>query len=181
MKNILVVHYDSEVIEKITSFLFQDMFDLTIAGDAAVARVLLAKKSFDMMITASLLPKSHGFTLAQYVHEHFPQTKIIILCDKLEDETYLQEGYTTGACEILAKTVKKNEFCEKVMSHLGVNQEFLATPIDADSTRIDLKPLLFNLKSVQNGKIPPVKNNGFENIIKDVQQEGNEPFEIKLD
>jgi DNA-binding response OmpR family regulator len=180
MKNILLVHYNSEVIDKISGYLFHDMFDLTIAGDASEARALLVKKSFDLVITASLLPKSHGFTLAKYVRETFPNTRVFIICDQLEDETYLRQGYESGACEILEKSVKKKEFQEKVSTHLGLNFPFLfASPV-GDNTRIDLKSMLYNLKSVQSGNLPPEKSDGFDHILQDVQN-NPESFEIKLD
>ncbi len=180
MKKILVVHYTSEVIEKINDYLSLDELELTIAQDATEALTLLANNSFDMMITASLLPKFHGFTLAKYVHDTFPHTIIIILCDQLEDEHYLQEGYKSGANEMLEKTVKGYVLQEKVLAHLGLNLASYYDSNEGNSTRIDLKPLLYNLKSVREGKTPVQEDQSFKNILKDVANE-TDPFEIKLD
>jgi DNA-binding response OmpR family regulator len=178
-KHILVVDYDSETIEKINQYLHNELFDLTIAGDSVVAKVLVAKKSFDLVITASMLPKSHGFTLAKFVTENYPETKIIIICDKIESKEYQQEAFDCGACEIFEKPLKSKEFRQKVMDQLGLSENALFGNKNADSTRIHVLPLLEDLKSAEN-HIEKMSDNGFDNIIKEVEDDSNQ-FEIELD
>ncbi len=178
-KHILVVEYNSEVIEQINQYLHNELFDLTIAGDSVVARVLMAKKTFDLVITASMLPKSHGFTLAKYISEHFSHTKIIIICDKFESNEYQQEAFDCGACEIFEKPLKEGPFRQKVMDQLGLNQEAMFGSHSGDSTRIHVLPLLEDLKS-NIGDEKDNQKDEFDDIIKKVEDDSDQ-FEINLD
>jgi DNA-binding response OmpR family regulator len=178
-KHILIVEYKSDVIEKINQYLHNELFDLTIAGDAVVAKVLLAKKTFDLVISASMLPKSHGFTLAKYISENFANTKIIVICDKFESKEYQQEAFDCGACEIFEKPLKEVEFRQKVMVQLGLSQDALYGRHSGDSTRIHVLPLLEDLKS--NSKLDKeTPKDYFDDILKEVEDDSAQ-FEIKLD
>ena len=181
-KDILVVEYNSDIIDTINEFLRHEIFDITNAGDSIVAKAVLAKKKFDMVITASLLPKSHGFTLAKFIREKYPKIKIIIICDKFGAEEYQKEGYDSGACEIFEKPLKESDFRQKVMDHLGLKPDTLFSEKSTDSTRIHVLPLLDDLKSVPKKSASDKKSqhDDFDDIIKDVQDDSIS-YEIKLD
>jgi len=178
-KNILVVENNSEVIDQINRFLHYDFFDVTIAGDQTVARILLSKKTFDMVVTASLLPKSHGFTLCKFIKETYPSIKNFILFDKLEAEDYQREAYASGASEILVKPLKEGIFRQKVMQHLGMDESSLFGRSAGDSTNLMVLPLLEEISKQAKNDLEQV-NDDFDDIIDDVELE-NDPYEIKLD
>jgi DNA-binding response OmpR family regulator len=179
-KNILLVEYNSDTIDAVSQHLHHNMFDITIAGDQTVARALLTKKPFDLVISATLLPKSHGFTLAKYISQNFSDTKVILMCDKIEDEDYRQEGMNSGACEFMEKPLEESTFRKLVMQHLGLAQLDLFGYRSADSTNLLVLPLLDQLEDKPEPREKPGKDDAFDDIIKDVKVD-NDPYEIKLD
>ncbi|MCK4890310.1 MAG: response regulator, partial [Candidatus Aminicenantes bacterium] len=78
-KNILIVEYDNPTIDKIKDILAAPMFELAIAEAGDTAKMLLKKQKYDLVITAAMLPKFHGFDLAKFVSSTYPETKIIVM------------------------------------------------------------------------------------------------------
>ncbi len=179
-RNILLVEYNSDTIDAVTQHLHHDMFDITIAGDQTVARALLTKKSFDLVISATLLPKSHGFTLAKYISQNFSGTKVMLMCDKIESDDYRHEGINSGACEFLEKPLEESTLRKLVMQHLGLSQLDLFGYRSSDSTNLHVLPLLEKMEDKSESREKPGEDDGFDDIIKDVKVD-NDPYEIKLD
>lgn len=178
-KNILIVDYDSETIEKINQYLHHEIFDVSTAGDQTVARILMSKRSFDLVITAALLPKSHGFTLAKFIHENYPDTKTIIISGRMEDQDYKKEAADCGACEFIEKPLERDSFRKIVMTHLGLSQAAFFGKSHGDSTKINVAPLLEEVGN--NGKPEnPKDEDSLENLLDQVRKSSN-PYEIKLD
>ena len=63
-KNILLVEYDESTILSIKDIFHPPAFEVVIAGDGETAKQLLRDRHFDLMITAAMLPRFHGFNLA---------------------------------------------------------------------------------------------------------------------
>jgi DNA-binding response OmpR family regulator len=178
-KNILLVEYNSDVIDAINSYLHHDLFEISIAGNDTVARALLAKKQFDLAVVATLLPKSHGFTLCKYIKENFSNTAVILMCDKIEDEQYRKEGIDSGACEFLEKPLDEKVFRKKVMEYLGIKEAALFGDGSGDSTNLHVLPTLDQLKKMKEPEKKPERD-GFDDIIDEVKK-NDDPYEIKLD
>jgi DNA-binding NtrC family response regulator len=179
-KNILVVDHNQDTIEKINQYLHHEIFDVSIAGDQTVARILLEKRHMDLVITAALLPKSHGFTLAKFIVEQYPDMKIIIISDRVEDEDYREEAADCGACEFIEKPLDRDSFRQTVMSHLGLNQSVLFGKQHGDSTNLHVVPLLDQLENQQDNKEKPKDEDSFTSLLDDVKKD-SDPYEINLD
>ena len=66
-KTILLVEYDNPVIESIADLFGGEDFDFSKVEDGEAAKKILEKKRFDLVITAAMLPKFHGFYLSQHI------------------------------------------------------------------------------------------------------------------
>jgi DNA-binding response OmpR family regulator len=65
-KKILLVEYAATSIDIIKEILSPPTFEITVANEGDTAKKYLEEKSFDLMITAAMLPKFHGFNLQRY-------------------------------------------------------------------------------------------------------------------
>ena len=173
-KSILLVEHNSDDVDIIREILNKEFFDITIAGDEKTAKNLLKNKEFSLVITEALLPKSHGFTLSQYISENYQATKIIIISAKLKEVDYKHEALEHGACEFLEKPLNPAEFTEIVSKHLNINKKE-NMKYKSETTKINIIPLLDKTKSEEEEK-PKTE----DKIIDDLKKETH-PYEIKLD
>ncbi len=176
-KKILLVEYDSELVEQINQFLRHELFDVTTAGDGTVARILLAKKGFDLVITEAMLPKSHGFVLSRFIADNHPETKVLIIGEKREGSNYLEEALQHGADGFYEKPLQEALFRQKVMEILNIKVATLYENKNPDSTNLMVLPLL---EEVSKKYKKPEKSDSFDDILKNVG-ENNDPYEINLD
>lgn len=173
-KNILLVDHNSDDVDIIKEILNKEIFNITVAGDEKTAKNLLKKQEFPMVITEALLPKSHGFTLCQYISENYPETKIIIISEKLKEVDYKNEALEHGACEFIEKPLNAFDFQEKVSKHLNISKKEHMN-YKSETTKINIAPLLDKKKSGEEEK--PEKA---DKIIDDLKKDSH-PYEIKLD
>ena len=173
-KNILLVEHNTDDVDTIKEILNKEMFDITVAGDEKTAKKLLKKQEFPLVITEALLPKSHGFTLSQYVSENYPATKVLIISEKLKEVDYKNEALEHGACEFLEKPLNPSQFKEIVSKHLDINKNEHMN-YKSETTKINILPLLDKKKSGEEEK-PETE----DKIIDDLKKETH-PYEIKLD
>jgi two-component system response regulator PilR (NtrC family) len=103
-KKILLVEYAATSIDIIKEILSPQFFEITVANEGDTAKECLAEKSFDLMITAAMLPKFHGFNLSQYAAENYPGMKIIIISEIYKGMDYKHQATTL---------YKANDFFEK--------------------------------------------------------------------
>lgn len=123
-KNILLVEYSTAAIEAIQQILHHKIFDITVARSEDVARDLLAKIGFDLLITETLLPKSHGFFLSRFVADNYPRTRIIIISEKLKEADHKEEAVTQhGADDFFEKPLNGREFKKRVLELVGIDEE----------------------------------------------------------
>jgi DNA-binding response OmpR family regulator len=184
-RNILLVEYDSDTIDTIKGILHHEIFDITVAGDASVAMVLLQKQNFHLVVTEALLPKSHGFTLCQYITGHFPNTKIIIISEQLKEKNERREALRSGASEFFEKPLDVVKFRKKVTKLLDIREKTdTGDGHVGDTTNLYVIPLLDELKSEQakdKGKEKEKKSNTekFKNILEEMKD--RESYEIDLE
>jgi DNA-binding NtrC family response regulator len=173
-KNILLVEYNTDDVDIIKEILNKEIFDITVAGDEKTAKTLLKKQEFPLVITEALLPKSHGFTLSQYISENYPAAKIIIISEKLKEVDYKNEALEHGAGEFLEKPLNPSQFREIVSKHLNINKKEHMN-FKNETTKINILPLLDKKKSEEEKK-----SDKEDNIADEIAKEGR-PYEIKLD
>jgi DNA-binding NtrC family response regulator len=186
-KNILLVEYDAETIDTIKEFLQHDIFDIAVAGDAAVAHALLKKQTFDLVITEALLPKSHGSTLCEYIVEHFPKTKVIVISEKLKEINEKREAVRSGAAEFFEKPLNAEKFRKKIIKLLNIREKTEGSGDSAgDTTNLYVLPLLDELKSEKDkdeekGKDKDTSSvtDKIKNILEDMKEKDS--YEIDLE
>lgn len=188
-KNILLVEYDADTIDTIKGFLQHEIFDIAVAGDAAVAHALLKKQTFDLVITEALLPKSHGSTLCEYIVEHFPNTKVIIISEKLKETNERREAVRSGAAEFFEKPLEPVKFRKKIIKLLNIREKTEGSGGSAgDTTNLYVIPLLDEIKSEKDKEKDKEKGKDkdttsstdkFKNILEDMKE--NDSYEIDLE
>lgn len=121
-KSVLLVEYDNPTIELIKGLLPEDTFEITVSEDGETAKSILNGQTFDLMISAAMLPKFHGFNLSQYVSNHFPNTKIIIISGIYKGMDYKHQVTTQyKANEFFEKPLDREEFKQRVFELLDLN------------------------------------------------------------
>jgi len=136
-KNILIVEYDNPTIDKIRDILSAPMFELAIAEAGDTAKKLLKKQKYDLLITAAMLPKFHGFDLAKFVSSTYPETKIVVMSSVYKGLEYKNQAVSEfGADDFIEKPLDDNMFTELVYSLLNITKEDIQDQYDSGSTQI---------------------------------------------
>ncbi|MGE5343741.1 MAG: protein kinase domain-containing protein [Candidatus Omnitrophota bacterium] len=91
-KKILLVEYARSTIEIIKETLNSPIFQIKIVGDGEAAKKCLAEDFFDLIITAAMLPKFHGFNLSLHVASNYPGMKILILSSTYKGNEYKRQA-----------------------------------------------------------------------------------------
>ena len=157
IKKILLVEYCSETIDTLKEFLHPKIFDITVAGNEEIAKILLNKIRFDILITETLLPKSHGFLLSKFVSENYPDTKIIIISEKLKKVDYKHDAITKyGAIDFFEKPLNTKKLKKRIFNALDISENDLTDMEDVTgaTTNIHLLPGYKKIKA-EKGKDSP--------------------------
>ncbi len=135
-KSILLVEYDESTIHTIKGLLHPPAFELAIASDGEAAKQLLKNKTFDMMITAAMLPRFHGFNLALAVSQEHPAMKIIVISAIYKGLEYRHQAITQyRANDFFEKPLEKEKFRKRVLDLLNMSEADLIAP-SPSSTKI---------------------------------------------
>jgi TonB family protein len=138
-KHILLVEYDESTIHAIKALLQPPAFDLAVAADGETAKQLLRSKPFDMMITAAMLPRFHGFNLALAVSQEHPGIKIIVISAIYKGLEYRHQAITQyRANDFFEKPLEKEKFRKRVLDLLGMTEDDLAAATPAAATQVPL-------------------------------------------
>lgn len=110
--HILIVDDDDTIREGLVGYLenyHEAGYELTVASasNPAEAKTKLAERPFDLLISDINMPGEDGFSLTNYVNQHYPRTKTaMITAYKVED--YIRNAKRTGVFNIIAKTAPFN-------------------------------------------------------------------------
>lgn len=153
-KNVLVVEYDNSTIDLIHEILAPPIFEIETASEGEKARDLVNSKNYDLVITAAMLPKFHGFNLSQYIGNKSPSTKIIIISGVYKGIEYKHQALTQyKADDFVEKPLDKTTFQKKVLDLLDLREEDL---------KPDNAPPITQIPKSDTAKIPitgpPVPN-----------------------
>lgn len=178
-KNILIVDFCADTIDTLKELLHHKVFDITVAGNEEVAKALLKKNTFDMVITETLLPKSHGFILCQYVTENYPDTKVIIMSEKLKKVDYKRDAVKKyGASDFIEKPLDLPRVKKRIYKLLGIKDTLMEELGDTDalSTNIHILP---SLEEIEAEKKKREGKNSFTDILDNMDKDNE--YEIDLD
>lgn len=179
-KKILLIDYDQDSIETIKDLLHHDIFDITVAGSETVAKALLSKQQFHLVISEALLPKSHGFNLCRYITDNYNETEVIIISDKLDKKDYKKEAVRHGASDFFEKPLDAPKFRKKVLKTLSIKEP--GQPLDQNvnqTTNLNIAPLLNQLEAEKEIE-KQSDSSKFNAIIEDVKK-GEPDYQIDLD
>jgi len=185
-KNILLVEYAAPTIETIKEILSHPIFDITVLNEGDTAKNFLSKKKYDMLITAAMLPKFHGFSLSLYASTHSPSIKIIIISEIYKGMDYKHQAISQyKADDFFEKPLDKNVFRKRVLELLDINENDLmqkeAGATTAIQTPVPDTKKIPTLKKIREDKERKILSSEdiFGDIIKEVEEVP--PFEIKLE
>lgn len=182
-KSILLVEYDDFTITTIKELLNQPVFEINVANDGEVAKKLLAGRNYDLMITAAMLPRFHGFNLSLAVANEYPNTKIIIISAIYKGLEYKHQAITQyQANDFFEKPLDKEKFRQRVKELLNLSDEDLQESVNRAATT--------QIPGFDTAKIPTMKKieedaqkltseDLFSDIIQRVEKVPS--YEIKLD
>lgn len=181
-KKILLVEYAAASIDIIKEILSPPVFEITVANEGYTAKEYLAEKSFDLMITAAMLPKFHGFNLSMYAGENYPAMKIIIISEIYKGMDYKHQATTIyKANDFFEKPFDKKIFKDRVFELLEINKEDLEQSSKETTTQepfSDTKKIPTIKKLEEKGK-KLTSEDLFGDIIEKVHDVPT--YEIKLD
>jgi len=183
-KNILLVEYSISTIDIIKELLPPPLFDITVVDEGDVAKGLLSQNKYDMMITAAMLPKFHGFNLSQHAASNYPNLRIIIISEIYKGMNYKHQAITQyKADDFFEKPLDINTFRARVLELLDIDEKNLApggTPATAEVPHADTTklPTLQKLEDDhEEGLHQLTSEDLFGDIIYEVQEDT--PQEIK--
>ena len=185
-KNILLVEYAASTVDNVKEILSHPIFDITVLNEGDTAKNFLTKKKYDLLITAAMLPKFHGFSLSLYAATHSPGIKIIIISEIYKGMDYKHQAITQyKADEFFEKPIDKKAFRKRVLELLNIGENDLMQKETGATTAIqtpvpDTKkiPTLKKIREDKDRKILSSEDI-FGDIIKEVEEVP--PFEITLE
>ena len=181
-KNILLVEYDEATINIIKELLPPPMFEVAVANDGETAKRKLAGKPFDLMITAAMLPRFHGFNLALAVAQENPSIKIIIISAIYKGFYYKQQATSQyRADDFFEKPLEKKSFKKRVLELLNISVNDFRAVANAATTHV---PVFDTAKIPTIAKLEEEEkklsaDDIFGDLIKNIEKVPE--FEIDLD
>jgi serine/threonine protein kinase/DNA-binding response OmpR family regulator len=170
-KNILLVEYDESTINFIKDLLPPPMFEVVVANDGETAKHKLAEKTFDLMITAAMLPRFHGFNLALTVAQENPLIKIIIISAIYKGFYYKHQATSQyRADDFFEKPLEKESFKNRVLELLNLSAKDFPAVIHAATTHV---PISDTVKSPTLAKLEENKLSAddiFGDLLKNIDK-----------
>jgi two-component system, NtrC family, response regulator PilR len=105
---ILVVDDEVSIREFLDIMLKKEGYEVTLAEDGQKAKDLLAKKSFDMVISDLQMPNVTGLELLKHVKDSYPETVFMMITAFGTTETAV-EAMKMGAYDYITKPFKLDE------------------------------------------------------------------------
>lgn len=105
---ILVVDDEESIREFLEIMLKKEGYSVTCAENGRVAKDILEKKSFDLVISDFQMPEMTGMELLKYVKDHYPQTIFMMITAFGTTESAV-EAMKIGAYDYITKPFKIDE------------------------------------------------------------------------
>jgi two-component system, NtrC family, response regulator PilR len=105
---ILVVDDEVSIREFLDIMLKKEGYEVTLAEDGQKAKDLLAKKSFEMVISDLQMPNVTGLELLKFVKDNYPETVFMMITAFGTTETAV-EAMKMGAYDYITKPFKLDE------------------------------------------------------------------------
>ena len=181
-KNVLLVEYDTSTIELVQEILSSPVFNVETADEGEKAKELVKSKNYDLVITAAMLPKFHGFNLSQFIANQSPQTRILIISGIYKGIEYKHQAITQyKADDFLEKPLNRDQFKKRILELLDLEETNLKGDEQSPTTEILLTETT-KIPVIQKSEPEKTKytsNDLFGDIIEEVEK--IPIHEIKMD
>jgi DNA-binding response OmpR family regulator len=139
-KKILIVDYDSGILESLSSFFEPYKFQIIKASDGQSAYEKFKKEKPDVVILEAILPKIHGFDLTKRISEEtHGRVPVIIVTGLYRGPQYRLEALSTfGASDYFEKPVDKEKLLRSVMTLLEEEEDIEEDLPDSEAIIRDL-------------------------------------------
>lgn len=138
---ILVVDDEESIREFLEIMLKKEGFDVSLAEDGAVAKDMILKKSYDMVISDLQMPNMNGIELLKFVKDSAPDTVFMMITAFGTTETAV-EAMKMGAYDYITKPFKIDEV------RLNINNALKSRNLEVENR--SLKKELVKEYSFQN-------------------------------
>lgn len=116
-KRILLVEDDAGCLRNIATFLREEGYDVTQAQDGDEALELIARSSFDLVLTDIRMPRIDGITLAEQVRTIAPETPVILMTGFVTQNI----ENSALACNFISKPLLLTELLTKIAEAIRTN------------------------------------------------------------
>ena len=111
--HLLIVDDDPVLQAFLEDYLSQHNYQISFAEAGEELEPLLSKQSVDLIILDILLPGKDGFHWLNWLHQNFPNIKVIMLSIKGQDDDRIQ-GLESGAHDFLSKPFNPRELLARI-------------------------------------------------------------------
>lgn len=146
---ILVVDDNQRMRESLSELLAVYGLNSTLSESGSQALYLLESEHFDLVLLDIEMPQMDGFQVMSKIHEHYPDTDIIILSGKSSFENALK-AWRMGAQDFLEKPYVPSELIDlihKVREKRRLNAE-ITDKISKNSTVSNVATTLMELEDI---------------------------------
>lgn len=120
--NILILDDDRFILDSLSEFLEMEGYRVLTAGAFDQARVLLERNPVQLMITDLNMPSIDGMGVLRYLHDHFPQT-VVIMITAFGSIDSAVDAIKLGAYDYLTKPIIDDEL--RMSIQRGLKQQAL--------------------------------------------------------
>ena len=111
---LLVVDDDQRLRNLLFRYLSEHQFDVTTAENAKIARSILKKERFDLVILDVMMPGENGFDLTKYIQKE-EDTPVLLLSARGDTEAK-NLGFDAGAHDYLSKPFEPVDLLLRIQS-----------------------------------------------------------------
>lgn len=118
---ILVVDDEDVVRMTIAQILTRAGYQVAMASNGKEGLAMLAKTSFDLVVTDVIMPEKDGVETTIEVRHRFPKTRILVISGggRIHNLDFLEHAARVGADAILRKPFSRTELLDAVTEALG--------------------------------------------------------------
>jgi CheY-like chemotaxis protein len=112
-QTVLVVD-DEQEIRNVMVLGLQEHFDVETAGCASEAEMMLATKSYDIVVCDHLMPDEEGLSFLTRARTQFPKTQRVLVTGYINPELLSRSQTVAGLAGVLMKPVNTAELIQTI-------------------------------------------------------------------
>ncbi|WP_291859093.1 response regulator [Marinilabilia sp.] len=119
--SILICEDDRLMAEIAEQVLSEGQVELKVVGNGALAIDELKKKTFDLVITDSIMPERSGLEVVSFIRKHQRMDTPILMISGMSELKNIKEAKEKGINDFLAKPFTAEKLKRKVQQLLKMN------------------------------------------------------------